>query len=114
MEFLTQLWLPIVVSAAAVWVASAVIWMALPHHKKDWTKLPDEDAFRNYVKAAGIAPGNYGYPHFGSGKDCHTPEAKAKWESGPIGMLSVWGKISMGRNMLLTFLVFLAVSVVIA
>ena len=38
------LWLPILLSAIAVWVASAIIWMAMPHHKSDFRKLPDEDA----------------------------------------------------------------------
>ena len=40
------LWLPILLSAIAVWVASAIIWMAMPHHKSDWRKLPDEGAAR--------------------------------------------------------------------
>jgi hypothetical protein len=113
MELLSHLWMPILASAAAVWIASAVIWMALPHHHKDWGGLPNEDAFRDFVKSAGIAPGNYGFPYFSNKKDCHTPEGKARWESGPIGMLNVWGKISMGRNMLLTFIVNLVVSVLI-
>lgn len=114
MEFLAHLWLPIVASAAAVWVASAVAWMAIGHHHNDWIGLPDEEGFRDYVKSAGIAPGNYGFPHFAGKKDCHTPEGKAKWGSGPVGMLSVWGNISMGPKMLVTFLVYIVVGVLIA
>ena len=38
-----SLWLPVLVAAAAVWIASAIVWMALPHHKKDFSKLPSED-----------------------------------------------------------------------
>ena len=37
-----------------------------------------------------------------------------KWKEGPVGMLNVWGKVSMGRNMALTFIVYLAVSFLIA
>jgi len=29
------LWLPILVSTALVFVASNLVWMALPHHKSD-------------------------------------------------------------------------------
>jgi hypothetical protein len=109
---LSQLWLPIVASAAAVWIVSALAWMALPHHKKDHDALPDEKGFQDYLKSAGIGPGVYGFPDF---KNCKGEEAKAKWASGaPMGLLTVWGRISMGRNMLLTFLVYLVVSVFIA
>lgn len=111
---ITQLWLPIVVSAAAVWIASAIIWMALPHHKKDHARLPDEQAFREFVKSAGIPPGNYGFPEFESHAEANSPEGRKKLEAGPVGMLYVWGPMSMGRNMLLTFLVFLAMGVLAA
>ncbi len=35
MEPLLDLWLPIVVSAVIVFVASFLAWMVLPHHKGD-------------------------------------------------------------------------------
>ncbi len=113
MGMLAHLWLPILISAVAVWIASAVAWMALGHHQKDQDKLPDEEGLLAAVRSMGIKPGNYGFPHFGSRKECHTPEAKKKWEVGPMGQLSVWGKISMGRNMVLTFVVYLVVSFLI-
>jgi hypothetical protein len=112
MDFLS-LWAPILLSAALVWIASAVMWMGMPHHKKDHIGLPNEQAFMDFVKSQNIPPGNYGFPNFGSHKECNTPEAKEKWKTGPIGLISVWGKFSMGRNMFLTFLVFLVASVLI-
>ena len=40
---LSSLWLPILVSAVFVFIASNIIWMALPFwHRKDYGKLPDE------------------------------------------------------------------------
>ncbi len=113
MSMLASLWLPILVSPAAVWIAGAVVWMALPHHKNDFGKLPDEEGFRGYITSAGIPPGNYGFPEFCSHAEANSPEGRKKMESGPMGTLSVWGPMSMGRNMLLTFLVNLAVSVLI-
>jgi len=35
-------WLPIVVSAAAVFVASALVWMALKWHNSDFRKTGDK------------------------------------------------------------------------
>ncbi|HVC92956.1 MAG TPA: hypothetical protein VND64_04660, partial [Pirellulales bacterium] len=55
---------PILLSAAAVWVISAMVWTALPHHKQDFIGLPDEDGFMDYIRRSGIKPGNYVFPDF--------------------------------------------------
>lgn len=114
MEFLTHLWLPILLSSAAVWIASAIIWMALPHHKNDWDALPDEKGFFEALDSLAIPPGNYGFPDCKDHARMKDPEVKRRWEAGQAGMIRIWGKVSMGRNMLLTFLVYLVVSSVIA
>ena len=44
MEFLVQLWGPILVSAAAVWVASSILHLVIPIHNNDYAGLPEEDA----------------------------------------------------------------------
>jgi len=115
MDFITTLWLPILASAVAVWVISAVFWMAIGHHKKDFDKLPDEAAFIAAVKSLNIPPGNYGYPFYGDHKACNTPEAKKAFMEGPVGLLNNWKPgMAMGKSMVLTFLVYLVVSVFIA
>lgn len=116
MDFLTHLWLPILASAAAVWVASALAWMAIGHHKNDWKALPDEQGFIDSLKRMGIPPGTYGFPEFRRCQGMSKQEKMALWEEmqkSPMGLLRVWGPISMGKNMVLTFLVFLAVSVLV-
>ena len=116
MDFLAHLWLPIVASAAAVWIASSLAWMVVGHHKRDWQEVPHEDEFIATVKRLGIPPGSYGYPAFRKCDGLPKEERKAKLERmllNPTGLLRVWAPISMGRNMLLTFLVFLVVSVLI-
>lgn len=110
MDLLPHLWLPILLSSIAAWFASAIIWMALPHHKKDHLPLPNEQGFMDSLRAQNIPAGNYAFPHFGEYKKCNTPEAKKLMEEGPLGLISIWGKVSMGRNMALTFLVFLVAS----
>jgi hypothetical protein len=116
MEFLAHLWLPIVVSAVGVWIASFLAWMLIGHHKKDWKGIPNEDQFIDTIARMGIAPGNYGFPEFRRCEGLSKEQKQAKWEEmqkRPMGLLRVWGPISMGKNMLLTFLVFLAVSVLV-
>jgi hypothetical protein len=39
---LTALWLPILVSAVIVFLASFIMHMMLAYHKSDYRKLPDE------------------------------------------------------------------------
>ena len=117
MVSLIDLWLPILVSAAAVWVGAALAWMALPHHRGDMKQLPNEDGVMDAVRRLSIAPGLYFFPHM---KDCNKakmdPVAREKFEKGPHGMLQIWppdafGK--MGRNMLLSFIHYVIVGVFI-
>jgi hypothetical protein len=116
MEFLTHLWLPIVASAAAVWIASFLAWMVVGHHKNDWKEVPNEQEFIDTIKRMGIPAGSYGFPEFRKCEGLSKEQKKAKWEEmqkSPMGLLRVWGPISMGKNMLLTLLVYLAVSVLV-
>ena len=82
-----SLWLPIVASAALVWFASAVIWMAMPWHKSDYAAVPDEEAARAALK--GIAPGNYMLPHCIDPKDIEKPDLRRKFEEGPLAFITV-------------------------
>jgi hypothetical protein len=118
MDFLVHLWLPIIVSAAAVWVASFLAWMVVGHHKRDWKGIPGagEQEFIDFIKRLGIPPGSYGFPEFRRCDGLSKEQKKAKWDEmqkSPMGLLRVWGPISMGKNMALTFLVYLAVSVLV-
>lgn len=118
MDFLTHLWLPILLSAAAVWFISALCWMAIGHHNKDTQGLPNEDAFINFIKTQGIKPGNYGFPDFQKCKTLTKEERAAQVEAmrggAPMGLLNVWAPFNMARNMILTFVTCLVVSVLIA
>jgi len=116
MDFLTHLWLPILLSAAGVWIASAVAWMAINHHAKDYRKLPNEEAFTNAVRGLNIPPGNYMFPHAGDDrKACRSPEFMEKWKKGPAGIMGIWQcDGGMGGKMILTFLVYIVVSTLIA
>jgi hypothetical protein len=115
MELLIPLWLPILLSAAVVWVISAIVWMALPHHKRDFIALPDEDAFMDAVRKSGIKPGNYIFPDFRDPKVMKSEKTQKALNEGPVGHLSVWQTpLTMGSKMVATFIVYLVVSILIA
>ena len=40
---LSALWLPIVLSAVIIFVASSIMHMLLPYHRSDYKQLPDDD-----------------------------------------------------------------------
>jgi hypothetical protein len=115
MALLIPLWLPILLSAAAVWIISLIVWMALPHHKQDFIGLPDEDGFMDYIRKSGIKPGNYGFPDCRGRAAMKSEKVRKAWEEGPVGHLSVWRTpLTMGDKMVATFIVYLVVSTLIA
>lgn len=109
-----SLFLPIVLSAVIVWVASFTVWVVLPHHRKDYAGLPDEEAARTALK--GLAPGQYNVPHLASRSDLKTPEGKKRFEDGPVGFLTVLpSRIpSMAKNMILSFIFYIVVGILVA
>ena len=98
---MTELWLPILLSAVFVFVASSIIHMATPMHKGDFRKMPGEDRVLAEMRAQGLRPGSYMFPCAGSMKDMGTPEMIEKCKQGPVGMLTVMpsGEPGMGKNL---------------
>ena len=114
MVSITSLWMPILVSAALSWVAAALIWTVLPHHRKDFGKVPNEEAARSALK--GLEPGQYNVPHCATRADAETPEGRAKFEEGPNAFITVLprGVPAMGRNMVLMFIFNVFIGVMVA
>jgi hypothetical protein len=100
-----SLWLPIIVSAAIVFVASSIIHMFLPYHRKDLKRIPDEDAAMDVLGKIGIPPGDYVLPHAGSPKAMQSPEYIEKMTKGPVAFITVLpsGRPSMVKNLIQWF-----------
>ena len=99
MVSLASLWLPILLSAVAVFVASSIVHMVLPHHRSDYNKVPSEDALMDALRAANLAPGDYLVPHPGSPAHMRSEEYKTKVNRGPVAMLTVMtGFFAMGKR----------------
>jgi hypothetical protein len=101
MQFLTTLWMPILVSGLAVFVMSALVWTALPHHRKEFRGLPNDDAVLNAIRSGKPSPGLYMTPFFGSQAARTSAEGKAKLEAGPMAFITVMpaGNRAMGPMM---------------
>jgi len=100
-----SLWIPVLVSGAAVWVASAIAWMALPHHKSDFAKLPGEDGVAEALRKAGVKPGQYVTPFMAEMRNLKDPAVIKRFEDGPLAMISLKpnGVPGMGKNLILYF-----------
>ncbi|GEM_PF-1284025 len=96
---LDTLWLPILLSSVIVFVVSSVIHMALPWHKNDYSKVPNEDKVMDALRPFAIPPGDYMLPRVSSTKEMQSPEFIEKLKKGPVMMLTVWpnGPTTMGR-----------------
>lgn len=113
MTFLTQLWIPIVLSAVLVFAASSIIHMVFKYHNTEFRKLPDEDAVRAAIRASNPQPGQYMLPYCPGMEAMKTPEARQKFEEGPVGMLQLRpsGVPKMGGTLGMWFLLNLGVAI---
>jgi len=88
MVSLAALWLPIVLSAVIVFIASSIIHMVLPYHRSDYSKLPDEDKVLAALRGANVSRGYYVFPYC-THKDMKSPATQEKYKLGPVGFLNV-------------------------
>ncbi|MBL0870395.1 MAG: hypothetical protein IBJ18_07465 [Phycisphaerales bacterium] len=115
MDFLVHLWLPIMISGVAVFVLSALGWMAVNHHAKDQRSLPDSKPLMDALEAMKAEPGVYMFPMAcGHGSKEQKAAAMAEMFKKPTGVIRIWKMPSMGGNMLSSLAVYLVISVLIA
>jgi hypothetical protein len=109
------LWLPILVSGIVLFIASALVWMVLPHHRNDYGKLPDEPGVLEALSKAKPAPGQYRFPYVRDPKEMGTPEFAEKLK-GPVGVLTMMpsGPPTMNKALVLQFVHFLGISACVA
>jgi len=89
MQFAIELWKPILFSGIAVFILSAMVWTVLPHHKKEWAKVPNEGDVLDTLRAGGVTPGLYSFPYASDMKEMGSPEMMARMQTGPVGYLTV-------------------------
>ncbi len=98
-----SLWLPVVVSAVAVWLVSSIVHMVLKYHKADYKALGGEAAVAQALK--GTAPGVYPVPYCADPSQMKDPAMQKRYQDGPVGLLTIIpnGPPNMGRYLGLWF-----------
>ena len=109
---LVALWLPILVSAILVFLASSLVHMVLPFHRSDYGKVPSEDAVMDALRPFNIVPGDYLVPCPGS-PAARTPEYVAKMKKGPVILMTVMqaGEMRMGGRLAAWFVFCIIVGI---
>ena len=112
MVSIASLWLPILVSAVLVFIASSILHMLLPYHHSDYGKLGAEDDVMDALRRFNIAPGDYLMPAPGGAGEMGSPEFLAKREKGPIMLMTVLpsGPPAMGKQLALWFVYSMVVA----
>jgi hypothetical protein len=116
MVALGALWLPILLAAVLVFVASAIMHMALKYHASDYRKLPNEDAVRAAIRSGSPSPGQYVTPWMKDMKEMEKPEVKQMFAEGPQAVLYLKkpGPVTMGPMLGQWFVFCLVVSLFVA
>jgi len=110
---LTTLWVPILLSAVIVFVASSILHMVIPIHKSDYRTLPDEDKVTDALRSAGVTPGPmYHFPHT-TMKDMKSSATVEKFKRGPVGFLIIRpsGPPGFVKNLVQWFVYSIVVSI---
>ena len=108
-----SLWLPILLSAVLVFIASSLIHMVLGYHKADYRKLPDEDRVMDALRPFNIPPGDYLMPCPTGAADMKNPAFVEKRTRGPVALMTFMkpGPPKMGSELGLWFVYSLVIAV---
>jgi hypothetical protein len=111
MVSLAALWLPIVLSAVIVFIASSVMHTVLKYHNSDYSGLPDEDKVLAALRPLNLKRGLYVFP-FCTHKDMKSPAMTEKYKQGPVGFLKIMpsGPPNMAKFMIQWLLFCLVIS----
>lgn len=114
MPALAQLWLPILLSAVAVFIVSSLIHMVFKWHAADYRPLANEDEVRAAIRAGNPTPGHFVLPHCGSMQEMGSDAMRRKYAEGPVGYLTLRpnGAPAIGASLGQWFLLSLVVSAI--
>ena len=107
-------WLPILVSAVFVFIASAAVWMAFKWHNSDFRKSDNEEAVR--AALSGSKPGVLMVPFCTNPGELKDPELAKKFADGPQAYITVVpnGMPAMGGKLLGSFVFYIFVGALCA
>lgn len=111
MVSLASLWLPILVAAILVFIASSLVHMVLGYHRSDYGIVPSEDKVMDALRPFNIPPGDYLAPSPYAAPSMRDPAFIAKRKRGPVFMMTMFpsGEIAMGAQLAQWFVFCLVV-----
>lgn len=112
MVALVQLWLPILLSAVFVFIASSIVHMVLKFwHAPDYRGFSNEDEVRAAIRKTNPSPGMYMVP-WCTAEQMKNPEMAEKFKQGPVGLMFLRpnGMFRMGSFLGLWFVFCLIVA----
>jgi hypothetical protein len=115
MNVLLQLWLPILLSAVFIFVASSFIHMLFKWHNSEYHKFDNEDELRAaFNKRGAPKPGIYFLPYANDPKQMQQEETLRKFTEGPVAKIIIrrTGMPSIGKSLLLWFLMSLLIAAI--
>jgi hypothetical protein len=89
MHTLVELWMPVLVAAVGVFVASSLIHMVFKWHNSDYKKLANEDEVMASFRAGNAGPGQYVIPHCTDMKQMQDESMQKKYREGPVGFVTL-------------------------
>lgn len=109
---LLQLWLPILVAAIAVFVASSLVHMVFKWHNSEYRALPNDDEVRKALGNADLTPGMYVTPHCVDMKDMGNEAMQEKFIKGPVAFITMRppGAPAMGQYLTQWFILNIVVA----
>lgn len=116
MTAIAALWLPILVAAVLVFVASSIIHMAPLWHRNECPALPDQDRMQDALRPFNLRPGEYMLPRAANMKDCKEPAFVEKLTRGPVLLMTVVpnGPMNMTKPLVHWFVYTVFVSALVA
>jgi hypothetical protein len=116
MTAIAALWVPILLSAVIVFIASSIIHMAPLWHRGECPPLPDQDRMQDALRQFNLKPGEYMLPRANSMKDCQEPAFVEKLTRGPVLIMTVVpnGPMNMTKPLMQWFIYTVVVSALVA
>ena len=84
-----SLWMPIVLSAVIVFLASFIMHMVLTYHRGDYRQVADEDQAMEALRRFNLTPGDYLIPSVRTPKEMQSPAFIEKRNKGPVAFITV-------------------------
>lgn len=111
---LLELWLPILVAAVLVFLASSVLHTLLPYHRTDFGPVPDEDGLMQAMRDLDVPPGDRVIPYAGDPAVLKSEAYREKARKGPVVFMTVFppgDPFAMGAQLTRWFLYAVVVGV---